>query len=159
MKFQLCIFSEAEPVLMRKNKQCGKQLRIQVFQSSRAKFPLSSCARIPRGICTHKSLLAYIWHTQGARCLAHCSHVLQLLAAGSSAERFGEVPLQSGDTKPDWGFCWYSLCIRLTVACHFLMKFLQPCTHGIIKRGAFHSWQVEKILPHPWCYSFILLYL
>lgn len=36
----LCIFSAAEPVLMWKNKQCGKQLKIQVFKSSHAEFPL-----------------------------------------------------------------------------------------------------------------------
>lgn len=73
----LCIFSEAEPVLMWKNKQRGKQPRTEAFKSPHVKFPLSSCARIPRGICTHKSPLAYIWHTQRALCLAHCPLVLQ----------------------------------------------------------------------------------
>lgn len=40
---------------------------------------LSLCARTPRGICTHKSPHAYIWHTQRAHCLVHvcCCYWLQ----------------------------------------------------------------------------------
>lgn len=34
------------------------------------------------------------------------------------------------------------------VAHHFVMKFLQLYVCGIIERGAFHSWEVEKMSPY-----------
>lgn len=159
----LCIFSEAEPVLMWKNKQV-------VGSSSESKFSKAlmlnslwarghvfteAFAHINHCLLTsgthkehaagHTAYVCFNYWLQRALQVSLrkflCNQETQNLT-----EYFADIPL-------------YLLTIRLTVACHFLTKFLQSCTRGIIKRGAFHSWEVEKIFPHPRWYLFTSLYL
>lgn len=72
------------------------------FPKSLVLNSLSSCAHVFLEAFAHinHSLLTSGTRREHTASCELTSHVLLLLTAGCSADKFGEVPLQSGDTKP-----------------------------------------------------------